>query len=91
MNKRNLEIAGKEYVGDWLCWNEKQLSALPTEKEKREYIHTEGNFESAAGDMAEYDDNSNPRHGIERDCAADCIYEGMCKAVKKFLSQYEKE
>ncbi len=87
----NLEQAGADYVADWLCWNEKQLAALQTIKEKENYIHQHGNFESCASDMGMYNDHCNRRPQIEAECAADYIYEGMVKRVKGYLSKFNKE
>ena len=83
MNKRELEQAGKEYVGDWLCWNRKELEALPTVEEKKQYLHDVGHFSSCAMDLAAA--NGDFPQGWNVDKAADIIYTGMGKAVDKYL------
>lgn len=85
----DFEQAGVDFVRDWLCWNEKALAALPTVKEKKQYIQDHGQFESCAGDMGQYHpDTCDKLNEADASYAADYIYEGMCQAVKEYLATF---
>lgn len=73
---KELEDAGQDYFNDWKCWNEKDLNKLTTVEEKKEYFHKNGHFQSIAYDLV---------GGNESE--ADYAYEGICKAMKKYLNQ----
>ena len=86
----DLKEAGEQYVGDWLCWNEKQLAKLPEPKDKRNYIQCEAHLPDCAFDMAACDpDTGEELSQQQREGDADWIYEGMCQAVKEFLKDPE--